>query len=92
MNRAQSGLVFLAARVVGGLALAFLIVAFWPGLLPGFGGQAAGAAGAGTPLPRRAATASGASNSRGGGTAAAGRRGQPRWRPGSIGRARFPGR
>lgn len=73
MNRAQSGLVFLAGSVVGGLALAFLIVAFWPGLLPGFGGQAAGAAGAGTPATRAAAaTASGASNSRGGGTAAAG--------------------
>jgi Do/DeqQ family serine protease len=36
MNRAQSGLVFLAGSVVGGLALAFLIVAFRPGLLPGF--------------------------------------------------------
>jgi serine protease DegS len=35
MNRAQSGLVFLAGSVVGGLALAFLIVAFRPDLLPG---------------------------------------------------------
>ncbi len=36
MNRAQSGLVFLAGSVVGGLALAFLIVAWRPNLLPGF--------------------------------------------------------
>ncbi len=44
MNRAQSGLVFLAGSVVGGLALAFLIVAFRPGLLPGIGAVAAPAA------------------------------------------------
>ncbi|MCC6172640.1 MAG: trypsin-like peptidase domain-containing protein [Gammaproteobacteria bacterium] len=41
MNRAQSGLVFLSGSVVGGLALAFLIVAFRPDLLPGSGTAAA---------------------------------------------------
>ncbi len=35
MNRAQNGLVFLAGSVVGGLALAFLIVVFRPSLLNG---------------------------------------------------------
>jgi Do/DeqQ family serine protease len=49
MNRAQSGLVFLAGSVVGGLALAFLIVAFRPGLLPGIGAAAASGSPGATP-------------------------------------------
>jgi len=49
MNRAQSGLVFLAGSVVGGLALAFLIVAFRPGLLPGIGAAATSGAPGATP-------------------------------------------
>ncbi len=60
MNRAQSGLVFLAGSVVGGLALAFLIVAFRPDLLPGSRAAAArtavAAPGASPQLPGPPAT------------------------------------
>jgi len=51
MNRAQSGLVFLAGSIVGGLALAFLIVAFRPGLLPGIGAAPAARAPAAVSAP-----------------------------------------
>ncbi|MCP5338790.1 MAG: trypsin-like peptidase domain-containing protein [Sinobacteraceae bacterium] len=64
MNRAQSGLVFLAGSVVGGLALAFLIVVFRPELLPG-----AGATGGNTAaLPAARSTSDGAPASAGAGT------------------------
>jgi S1-C subfamily serine protease len=57
MNRAQSGLVFLAGSVVGGLALAFLIVAFRPGLLPGFAVTPAPGSTAGAVAPADATAA-----------------------------------
>jgi hypothetical protein len=63
MNRAQSGLVFLAGSVVGGLALAFLIVAFRPELLPGGTARDASPATAtasGRGVPEAAEAASGA--------------------------------
>ena len=63
MNRAQSGLVFLAGSVVGGLALAFLIVAFRPGLLPGIGSAATGPTAPGRP-PTQATADAGAGSAR----------------------------
>jgi Do/DeqQ family serine protease len=59
MNHAQSSLVFLAGSVVGGLALAFLIVAFHPGLLPGIGPAAPSPAALANQTPVAAAAPAG---------------------------------
>lgn len=82
MNRAQSGLVFLAGSVVGGLALAFLIVAFRPALLPGIaarGGMPAASATAGGDAP---AEGNQPGSQSGGGTQGRGATGNPGPAPG----------
>ena len=61
MKRAQNGLIFLAGSIIGGLALAFVIVAVRPELLTGStvrapsGGTAAAAGDRGSPSPAPAA-------------------------------------